>query len=66
LVFPHRFEGHECGATGRSAAAAVPAPANHHACPVVSTIPNDDGTTTVNVARKNCAPTQVQIPLSIW
>jgi hypothetical protein len=44
-------------------AAAVPAHANHHACPVVSTIPNGDGTTTVNVARKNCAPTYVPYPI---
>jgi hypothetical protein len=43
--------------------AAVPAHANHHACPVVSTIPNSDGTTTVNVARKNCAPTYVPYPI---
>ena len=28
------------------------AQANHHACPQVTTIPNDDGTTTINVARE--------------
>src|SRR5262245_29453684 len=44
-------------------AAAGPAQANHHACPVVSTQPNGDGTTTVNVARKNCAPTYVPYPI---
>jgi hypothetical protein len=37
--------------------------ANHHACPQVTTIPNPDGTTTINVARKNCAPTYVPYPI---
>lgn len=44
-------------------AVADPAQANHHACPVISTIPNGNGTTTVNVARKNCAPTYVPYPI---
>jgi hypothetical protein len=39
------------------------ASANHHACPVVTTTPNANGTTTVNVARKNCAPTYVPYPI---
>jgi len=39
------------------------AQANHHACPQVTTIPNSDGTTTINVARKNCAPTYVPYPI---
>jgi hypothetical protein len=39
------------------------AQANHHACPQVTTIPNGDGTTTINVARKNCAPTYVPYPI---
>ena len=39
------------------------AQANHHACPQVTTIPNEDGTTTINVARKNCAPTYVPYPI---
>jgi hypothetical protein len=39
------------------------AQANHHACPQITTIPNANGTTTINVARKNCAPTYVPYPL---
>ena len=37
--------------------------ANHHACPQVTITPNDDGTSTINVARKNCAPTYVPYPI---
>ena len=43
--------------------APAPARANHHACPQVTTIPHADGTTTINVARKNCAPTYVPYPI---
>ena len=39
------------------------AQANHHACPQVTITPNDDGTSTINVARKNCAPTYVPYPI---
>src|ERR1700754_5079758 len=39
------------------------AQANHHACPQVTIIPNGDGTSTINVARKNCAPTYVPYPI---
>jgi hypothetical protein len=48
-----------------AAFAAVPsvAQANHHACPQITTIPNANGTTTINVARKNCAPTYVPYPI---
>lgn len=48
-----------------AAAALVPATAsaNHHACPQITTTPNADGTTTINVARKNCAPTYVPYPI---
>ena len=42
---------------------AAPASANHHACPQVTTTPHADGTTTVNVARTNCAPTYVPYPV---
>jgi hypothetical protein len=39
------------------------AQANHHACPQVTITPNADGTSTINVARKNCAPTYVPYPI---
>jgi hypothetical protein len=39
------------------------AQANHHACPQVTIAPNGDGTSTINVARKNCAPTYVPYPI---
>ncbi|MDA0172932.1 hypothetical protein OJ998_27775 [Solirubrobacter taibaiensis] len=37
--------------------------ANHHACPQVTVTPNANGTSTINVARKNCAPTYVPYPI---
>ncbi len=49
--------------TGALLCAPGAAHANHHACPQVTTIPNPDGTTTINVARKNCAPTYVPYPI---
>jgi hypothetical protein len=40
-----------------------PARANHHTCPQVTVKPNADGTSTINVARRNCTPTYVPYPI---